>query len=130
MDSLIVYSEDNFKFDPNKLLQDIESVPGTYDIRRQHSCGSVLQCDYDLDGDTTTLRLSDGLESFTLDGVGAASRQLALELQKREARPLKVVNSHYSFDFALSDVTSLEDFGQKMDAGLEVEGKSEEVEAA
>jgi hypothetical protein len=85
-------------------------VPGTHGLRDSDLIGSVLECKYDYSNDSTIVRLSDDLETISISGLGDASLNIALEIQRRMGLPLRAVDWDYSFDVDLSAFGSVHEF--------------------
>lgn len=103
-------------FDEAKVAADLGTIAGVTALQRGDFIGSHLQCSYAFRGDQTLVRLSDDCQSITIHGMGDASLQIALELQRRESRPLRVVDFAYSFDFVLAGIKSVEEFSARIHA--------------
>ena len=101
MDFLLLYVSEDVSFDLGKVRLALEQIPGTYDLRTDHTIGAVLQCKYDFGSDSTIVRLTEGLETISISGTGEASIRIALEIQRQLAVPLHAVDSDYSFDILL-----------------------------
>lgn len=116
MDSLIVVLGENLTFDADKVQRDLEKIEGMSNLRRGVSATAALDCEYSRDGSSTIAYLSDDLQRISMRPLNDASLRLALELQKREARPLMVFNQGMDFDFYIEDIKTLEAFKQKVRA--------------
>ena len=123
MNSLLMLIGEHEQFDAEKIYRDLQDIAGVSELKRGHFVGAVLQCHYAFNGDSTIVRLSDDLKTLTATGTGDASLQVALELQRRETRPMRATDFGYNFDLSLGDVRGLEEFRQKITAA-----DAEEVE--
>lgn len=113
MDILILYIGEGVRFDREAVSAALHSVRGTYD-HKENTLGSLLECRFDWADDSTIVRLTEDQESISLSGSGDASLKLALELQASVGQPLRLVDSDYSFDLPLSEVSSVEDLRSRM----------------
>lgn len=120
MNSLLIFpvNENDYDqpelFDKEKVVEDLSSIEGVYDLRQEGLVGSVCVCCYDFNGYSAIVRLSGDLKTISLKPENDASLQMALELQRHETRPLRVVNDGYDFDLILKDLKSLEDFQERI----------------
>ncbi len=121
MDALLIVLGEGKKFEPDKILRDFEGIAGVSEIRTEHAFDTALECRYEFGGDNTIVRLQADLEVISMRGMGDASLQMALELQRREENPLLVFNQGYDFDFTLDGVHSLEELQQKIRAAYQEE---------
>lgn len=113
--------ETEMKFDKAILAQILRSILGTSKIKMENdNCGTILESNYHFGDDFTTFRLSESLTFFSMDGTGRASQNIALEIQKQLSLPLYAFDTSYCFDIPLQEVTSLEDFEQKIKQGYGV----------
>lgn len=109
MNFLLLFRVDGGTLDEGRVLMALEEMPGVSALRVRKGVGSVLECEYDLEGDATLIRLKDDLETIAISGTGEASLTAALELQRRLATALRLVDSDYTFDVELQDVGSVEE---------------------
>lgn len=116
MISLLMFIGEYEQFDDEEVYRYLQEIPGVSELKRGCFVGAVLQCHYDFNGDSTIVRLSDDLGTITAAGTGDASLQVALELQRRETRPIRVTDFGYNFDLSLGDMHGLEEFRQKITA--------------
>lgn len=114
MSTLLIYIGENERFDANKVKRDLEQVPGVEKLQVDNFGSSLLQCDYNFNGDSTILRLADDLAIISVDGTGDASLQIALELQKREERQLHLTNYNYVFDLPLNNIHSVDELRREI----------------
>ena len=113
MQVLFVYFGVSQKFDPDKLRNLLETIPGAYNINSETAGDFLVAYRYDFNGDRTTLRLKkNDLETISIIGAEDASLQLALELQGREQSSLIVFNESYTLHVSLKELHSLEEFKQ------------------
>ena len=111
MHALLIYISEGQTFDPEKLRRNLEHIPGVSCIGGAEFSRYVVGCRYEFGGDSSDLRVEqDSPETIVIDGTGDASLNLALELQKREQRPLRVTDLSYSFDLPLWNIFSVDEF--------------------
>jgi hypothetical protein len=103
-------------FDEEKTVRDLREISGVSQLKKGNFIDAIWQCHFSFNDDKTIVRLSDDLKDITISGLGDASLQMALELQRRESRPLRVVNYGYDFDLILKDIKTLEEFKEKIKA--------------
>ena len=133
MQFLFIYigGEAGQKFDPEKLKRDLAEIEGVSDINGENLTDSVVACHYKFGGYRTTMRLSEGLETVSTNHYGEADWNLALELQKREPRPLRIFNDDYDFHFSLKGIKSLDELKQKIaESYFDDEAKAMEARSA
>jgi hypothetical protein len=120
MNMLLIFKGEHETFDEKKVVRDLSEIRGVYNLHQGDFSGSIWECEYDYKKDSTIVRLSDDLKTITVHGIGDASLNIALELQKREPHKLRVVDMGYNFDLMLNEIKSLEDFrGKIRDAELQ-----------
>lgn len=119
MNSLIIFPvrENDFDkpetFKADKILADLHEIKGVYNLREENCEG-----EYRFKDNETIFTLSEDLQRFSCRPENEASHNLALELQKREKRPLRVVNMSYDFDLILKEIKSLADFREKINSEI------------
>jgi hypothetical protein len=119
MNSLFIFPirENNFDshetFEIDKLRRDLREIKGVYNLREENCEGQ-----YRFQDSETLFTLSNDLQRFSCRPENAASYNLALELQKRETRPLRAVNTSYDFDLILTEIKSLTDFQEKINSEI------------
>lgn len=121
MDALLIVLGEHVRFDAGKILHDLQDIPGVSEIKTAGSFDSIIECRYEYDNDITTVRLSTGGEVISARGIGDASLQVAIELQRREEKPLRVFNQSWDFDFLLKSIDTLEEFKQKIQETRQLE---------
>lgn len=70
-------------------------------------------CDFDFAGDTTIVHMLDNLH-ISIEGMGDASLQVAIEIQRRYGDEIHAIDEGCSFCIPLSAVSSLADFNDKI----------------
>ncbi len=74
---LLMLDIDKSQFDGQRLRLCLEALPGIRDWLK-----SGLFCQFDFDGDTTTVYLHDSMDCISIEGMGPASLEVARELQR------------------------------------------------
>ena len=115
MNKTLVFIGEGQTFDQRKIRRDLSKI-GVTNLRFGDLIGSVLEGDYRFNEDVTIVRLSDDLQTISMYGTGDASLNLALELQRREPRPLRVTDLGYDFEFSLQSVHTIEGMLHKINA--------------
>lgn len=113
MNKLIIFHDDESSFDPDEVRRIFEDIPGTRQLK-EGQVGSRLWCDFDFNDDKTTVRLAENLKAISMHGTGDASLQMALQIQKRHSKPLRVTDLDYGFDLFIGEIGSVEDFDKKI----------------
>lgn len=106
------------EFDTKKICNCLRNLPG---IRNWNESGARYPffCEFDFGSDSTIVHmLANDLQFISVEGVGDASLQVSLELQKCYGEEIYAIDPECWFAFPLSEVTSLSDFREKMESGL------------
>jgi hypothetical protein len=114
MSKLLIYIGEKQTFDLEKTVPLIQSMAGVTNARRGKFIGAVFECEYAFGGETTVVRISDDLETVTVEGLGREAADFAVKLQQRLDVPLRAIDMDYSFDLALSNFSSEEEFRRAM----------------
>ena len=114
MKMLLLFIGENKNLDKNNLVEILQEIPGTQDVRKGNFLGSILECDFSYEADFTIVRLSNDLKTISISGTGDASLKIALEIQKRYSKAIRVVDSDYSFDLVLEQMVSVSELRQRM----------------
>ena len=114
--SLLVYIDENSKFNRSEVIQAISSIEGTYDISitQENSAdekkfGYVLFCNYSKGIEIITVRLDIDLECIFVKGFSRAALNFALDLQQKLNVSLKTTDCDYSFLAELDKIESIEE---------------------
>ena len=116
MNALMIYINERDVFAPQRLRYSLANISGVRDLDGENFSDSPVACNYDFADDTTTLRLARDLRAIFIHGTGDASLNLALELQRREPRPLRVTDLGYDFEFSLQSVRTIGEMLHKINA--------------
>lgn len=94
------------RFDLESTIRAITAINGVSNVRRENSIGAVFECNYSYAGRITVVRISEDLETVTVEGLGEESTDFAVKLQQCIPQPLHVIDIDYSFDLGLSEFKS------------------------
>lgn len=114
MSFLLLYIGEGKKFDSERIEQMLKHSRNVHDLGDGGE-GTLFQCEYRLDNDFTEVRLKDDLETIVIDGMGSASLQAAIDIQRGYDKPIHLIDDGYTFDLLLADVESLSDLYQRIE---------------
>jgi hypothetical protein len=114
MKTLLLFLSKNEQFDPQEIALILQEIPGTNNLKEGKFVGSILECEFSDENDFTLIRLSDDLETITISGMGNASLKISLEIQKRYPKPIRLIDSDYTFDLRLEKIISVSELRQKI----------------
>lgn len=106
MSKLLIFIGEDVGFDVERTRHMISEIPGVNSERFGKFIGAVYECEYTFDHEATIVRISDSEETITIEGLGLASINFALELQARFPEPLRMIDMDYSFDLRISGYKS------------------------
>lgn len=114
MKTLLLFIGENEKFALNQISSILPVIPGIHNLKEGNFVCSILECEFAYENDFTLIRLSDDLETISISGAGDASLKIALEIQKRYPKPIRLIDLDYSFDLVLEKIGSVSELRQKM----------------
>jgi len=114
MKTLLLFIGENQQFAPNQITSILPEIPGTYNLKSGNFVGSILECEFADQNDFAIIRLSDDLETISISGAIDAGLKIALEIQKRYPKAIRLIDSDYSFDLVLDQIGSVSELRQKM----------------
>ncbi len=114
MKTLLLFLSKNEQFYTPEIALILQEIPGTNNLKEGNFVGSILECEFSDENDFTLIRLSDDLETITISGMGNASLKISLEIQKRYPKPIRLIDSDYTFDLVLEKIGSMSELRQKM----------------
>lgn len=114
MKTLLLFIGEAEKFNLNEVAEIFPKIPNIQNLKQGDFVGSILECEFSDNNDYTIIRLSDDLETISIDGDGDASLKIALEIQKHYPQNLRLIDSNYSFDIELDKINSVSQLRQKM----------------
>lgn len=106
MSKLLIYIGEKQAFDLEKSIQAITSLAHVTNARRGRFIGAVFECEFTFEGATTIVRISDDIETVTVEGLGREATEFAVRFQQSLRTPLRVIDMEYSFDLGLSEFSS------------------------
>ncbi len=107
MKMLLLFIGEDEKFNISQVADSLTKIPNIQNFKQGNFVGSILECEFSEKNDFTIIRLSDGLETISIDGDGEASLKIALEIQKHYPQNLRLIDSNYSFDIELAEIKSV-----------------------
>jgi hypothetical protein len=114
MSKLLIYIGEKQTFDLEKTVHATLSIDGVANARRGKFIGAVFECEYTFEGENTIIRISEDLETVTVEGLGKEAADFAVKLQQRLDVPLRAIDMDYSFDLPLSNFSSGAEFIRAM----------------
>ncbi|HIK08794.1 MAG TPA: hypothetical protein IGS52_00760 [Oscillatoriaceae cyanobacterium M33_DOE_052] len=114
MKTLLLFIGESEKFNLSEVAEIFPKIPNIQNLKQGDFVGSILECEFFDKNDYTIIRLSDDLETISIDGDGDASLKIALEIQKHYPQNLRLIDSNYSFDIELDQIKSVGQLRQKM----------------
>lgn len=107
MSKLLLFIGENEQFDKDTVVQQIRKIVGVRNDKEGNFIGSVFEAEYAVNNESYIVRLSDDLETITVDGIDDNSLDFVLQLKTLLMIPLQVVDMDYSFHLELANVNSL-----------------------
>jgi hypothetical protein len=114
MSKLLIYIGEKQTFDLEMIIQSIMSIDGVSKARRGQFIGAVFECEFTFKGSTTIVRISEDLETVTVEGLGRDATEFAVMFQQNLDIPLRVIDMDYSFDLPLSTFASGEELSRSI----------------
>jgi hypothetical protein len=114
MKMLLLFIGEDEKFNLIQVADILTKIPNIQNLKQGDFVGSILEGEFSEKNDFTIIRLSDDLETISIDGDGDASLKIALELQKHYPKNLRLIDSNYSFDIELAKINSVGQLRQNM----------------
>jgi hypothetical protein len=108
LNNLLLLNADGCEFNRAEVKEALEGIEGVYNLREGDFIGSILDCEFDFENDSTIVRLSDDLKTIEMTGVGDSGLRMALELQRSLTSNLRMIDWAYTFDIRLSGIESFE----------------------
>jgi hypothetical protein len=106
MNKLLIYIGENRRFDLNSTVFAMTSIDGVCNARRGNLIGAAFKCNYSHAGRTTNVRISEDLETVTVEGLRDESTDFAVKFLQLIPEQLHVVDMDYSFELTLSEFKS------------------------
>ena len=102
MSKLLIYIGENQEFDFDSTMRAITEIDGVSNARSGKFIGAVFECNYSHTGRITVVRISEDLETVTVEGLGEEAVDFAVKFQQRMPKSLHVIDMDYSFNLDLS----------------------------
>jgi hypothetical protein len=112
MTKLLIFIEENQRFDVELTIGAIVAMKGARNAKRGNLIGAVFECEYSCAGTITVIRLSKEAETVTAEALDTCALSFALELQRALAVDLHAIDMEYSFNVALRDFQTVEQLRQ------------------
>ena len=109
MSKLLIFIGEKQAFDIEKTLEAILSIKGINNAKRGSLVGAVFECEYMFEGNSTVVRISDDVETITVEGLGLEAADFAVKFQQRMEIPLNAIDMEYSFNLQLLNFRSGEE---------------------
>jgi hypothetical protein len=114
MSKLLIYIGEKQTFDREKTIQAVTSIDGVSNAKRGQFIGAVFECEFTFKGSTTIVRISEDLETVTVEGLGKDATEFAVRFQQSLGVPLRVIDMDYNFDLPLSTFASGEELSRSI----------------
>lgn len=109
MNSVLLMNPDDGTFDIKAVAQILELDEAFRDVRFDEPGGAAIEAEYvELEG-RTIVRLSGSRKSISFSGTSDSAFRAALAVQKHFDRPLRMVDSDYSFDLMVEGLSNIEE---------------------
>jgi hypothetical protein len=106
MSKLLIYIGESQSFNLETTSRVITAIDGVSNVRQGAFIGAVFECNYSHAGRTTVVRISEDLETVTVEGTGEEATDFAVKFQQHMPESLHVIGMDYSFNLDLSKFTS------------------------
>ncbi len=106
MSKLLIYIDENRRFDLEFTMRAIKAIDGVSNARQEKFIGAVFECNYSHADRITVVRISEDLQTVTVEGLGDESMDFAVKFQRLIPEPLHVIDIEYSFNLNLSEFNS------------------------
>ncbi|WP_274879567.1 hypothetical protein [Vibrio harveyi] len=118
MSKLLLFIGENEQFDKDTVVQQIRKIVGVRNDKEGNFIGSAFEAEYAVNNESYIVRLSDDLETITVDGIDDNSLDFVLQLKTLLMIPLQVVDMDYSFHLELANVNSLVQLKEEIRKGV------------
>lgn len=109
MHSLLIFDPHEQPFDPDVIENLFRSEPGFQDVRRDPRAVAAVESDFHAHDSQTTISLNENLDTIASRGTSDAALEAALVIRRRLGKPLRMVDTDYSFDLILEPLESIEE---------------------
>jgi hypothetical protein len=115
MHSILLLNTDDRPFDTEAIERILKTEADFSDVR-SNTTGAAIESHFGKSEEWIIVRLSAKLSRISLSGTTDTTLRAALILQARLDRPLRIVDTDYSFDLILADSGSIEELRAAIDA--------------
>lgn len=115
MQSILLLRLDELKFEPDRVERILRAVEGFHNVRLDDPAGTLVEAEFVDSGGWTIVALSESARAVSLSGTTNTALRAALVLQSHLNMPLRIIDTEYSFDLALSDCANLEELNAAID---------------
>lgn len=101
MKSLLLYKNEESKFDKLQIISIFRAMDGSDLIVDEPSDFCTVKCHFTFESDKTIVRLSEDCKAIEIEGTGVASWRAAWVIQQQVLESLHLIDSDYSFDILI-----------------------------
>jgi hypothetical protein len=109
MQRLLLFNSDDEQFAVRQIQSILESEKRFHSLRFNEPGGALIEAQYSEGQDSTIVRLSGNRETISLSGTSDAALQAVLIFQRRLQRPLRLIDTDYTFDLILQEFANIEE---------------------
>ena len=109
MNNLLLMHSGGEPFDAEALGRIFQSVQGFRDVRFDDPGGALVEADFHDSGGQTIVGLTNSRKGILLSGTSDVALRAALVLYRSLDKPLRIVDTSYSFDLSLADYSNIEE---------------------
>lgn len=120
MDNLLLFRDDDTSISPEAFETLLQTAQGFSEIRRHTPAGTLVEAQYTLGDDFTTVRLNSTGKAISISSTSSAALEAAIVIQRGLPFPLRIINMSYSFDLNLQDYENLADLAAAIDAAHDI----------
>jgi hypothetical protein len=115
MSALLIYIGGHRKFNVEKTVSAIKSIPGVSNFQFGENPEPIFEFEYDYQGRNAIIYMERNAETIVSDGLGDESIQFILELQRRMDVNLRAFDGEYSFDLPIKPYSTVSEFKHAAD---------------
>jgi hypothetical protein len=109
MHNTLLFHDDHSPFSPNEIAAICRSAVGFSSIRFNEPGGALVEARFAHGDDSIFVRLNSDSEAISLTRSSDAVLQAALILQRHHAKPMRIIDTYYSYDLYLPDFTNIKE---------------------
>ncbi|PSU34146.1 hypothetical protein [Photobacterium lutimaris] len=118
MSKILLFIGENEQFDKEEVVKSIRSINGVENAKEGDFIGAAFEAEYKVDSESYIIRLSDDLETITIDGMDNNCLNFILSLKGMMKDSFQAVDMDYSFHVDLSIINTIEQFKQEIQKGI------------